>query len=231
MNLTQFRLTGDELERFKAELQLGMVPIEVPTLSTSSREVLVSELESNYVRKVIAKLLAVGYGQQRAGKTGKRQRTLVGLAAPQIGENVRIIAVDTRVHRDRKYAGRLEIFINPQIIWRSRETEEDVEGCFSSGPVWGLLRRPVAIKIRALTPEGKATERIYEGFTARIFQHEYDHLDGIRFADRIKSDNKRHLVHSSELEQYKKHHKSWSVTCSRQLWQRLKSGGMAVLSD
>ncbi len=118
----------------------------------------------------------------------------------------------------------MECFINPEVIWRSRETEEGREGCFSAGPVWGLIRRPVAVKIRALTPDGRRTERVFEGFTARIVQHECDHLNGIRFADRIRSDKKRHWVHTEELPMYPKHINQWPRLCSQERWDAWKNG-------
>ena len=143
---------------------------------------------------------------------------MVGLAAPQIGVSKRIIIVDTQIGEGRKTFGKLECFIDPVIIWRSRETSGGREGCFSTGPVWGIVRRPVAVKIRAFAPDGAQVERIFEGFTARIVLHEIDHLDGIRFPDRIKSDKLRHWVHAEEFEAYAKQYKSWPRKCSVRRW-------------
>jgi peptide deformylase len=175
------------------------------------------------VQKIIERLLAVATGQQYAIEERKKRRMLVGLAAPQIGEPHRIIVVDTKISAERKTPGKLECFINPEIIWRSRETIEGREGCFSAGPVWGLVRRPVAVKIRAFDIAGNRTERIFEGFTARIACHEIDHLDGIRFPERIKTDRKRHWVHTEELALYPKHINQWPRLCTRQRWESFKT--------
>lgn len=143
---------------------------------------------------------------------------MVGLAAPQIGESTRIIIVDTQIEQSRKQFGKLQCFINPQIVWRSRETAEAREGCFSTGMVWGMVRRPIAIKVVAFNPDGTVGTWIFEDFTARIVQHEMDHLDGIRFPDRIKSDKKRHWVHAEELDLYVQQTKNWPRLCTPERW-------------
>lgn len=71
---------------------------------------------------------------------------------------------------------------------------------------------------------GKQVERIFEGFTARIVQHEIDHLQGIRFPERITSDRKRHWVHTEELAAYPDHIKHWPRTCSRERWDAFRCG-------
>lgn len=219
---TRFALTAGDRTRTAAEKALGFVPPSDPVLQQRSLPVAPTEITTEPVKQLIIRLYEIAEGQ-RAMRKGKKKRTLVGLAAPQIGAAKRVILVDTKVKPSRKYFHKLECFINPEIVWRSRETEEGREGCFSTGPVCGLVRRPAAVKIRALTPEGKQTERIFEGFTARIMQHEIDHLDGIRFPDRITSDRKRHWVHAEELDDYPKHIKHWPRLCTREQWEKIKA--------
>jgi peptide deformylase len=219
-----YALTEDDRLRFVEEEELGMVQPQSPILTSVAEAVEPSRIKSPSVQKVIARLFASAEGQRTSRHADKKRRTLVGLAAPQIGSSLRIILVDTRIGSDRKQPGKLECFINPEIVWRSRETVEGREGCFSAGPVWGLVRRPIAIKLRALTPEGHHTERILEGFTARIAQHERDHLDGIRFADLITSDRKRHWVHTEELALYPQHIQHWKRPCTRERWEAFKAG-------
>jgi len=89
--------------------------------------------------------------------------------------------------------------------------------------VWGLVRRPVAVKIRAIDANGDVVERIFEGFQARIACHEIDHLDGIRFPERIKSDRKRHWVHTEEWPDYPEHIHHWSRLCSLDRWEKFKT--------
>jgi peptide deformylase len=216
-----YDLTSEDRERFAEEAALGMVVPSNPLLNAIARPVDPNNLSA--VATVIEdmKFAAIGQRQSR-GK--KKRRTLVGLAAPQIGVALRIILVDTHVGPTRKNYGRVRCFINPEILWRSRETAEDREGCFSAGPVWGLVRRPIAVKVRALNLDGTPFEQVFEGFTARILQHEIDHLEGIRFPDRIRSDRKRHWVHTEELGIYVKHIRHWKRQCSLARWQSVKEG-------
>jgi len=219
-----YGLTNEDKTRFAEEMRLGMTSPQHAILSQKALAVHPNKIKSARIQQIIKRLLEVASSQQRGNRQRKQKRTLVGLAAPQIGEPVRIIVVDTQITQARKKSGKLEVFINPEIMWRSRETEEGREGCFSAGPVWGLVRRSVAVKLRALTPEGRHTERIFEDFTARIVQHERDHLDGIRFAERIKSAKKRHWVHTEELPDYPAHIDHWPRLCSLERWEALKAG-------
>jgi peptide deformylase len=215
--LDDYQPTDADRERAVIEGSLGMVPVRSGMLSQPSRAMREAELPGDYVRDVIERLYSAAEGQRAKHGKGKK-RTLVGLAGPQIGEPVRIILIDTKVQPSRKSLHKLECFINPEIIWRSREAEEGREGCFSTGEVWGLVRRSVAVKIRALTPDGRQTERVFEGFTARIAQHEIDHLSGIRFPERITNDKKRHWVHTEEIEAYIEHIHHWPRLCTRAQW-------------
>lgn len=221
-----YALTPEDHTRFRQEAKLGMVLPQDPILVSVAAAVPDSEIASPAIMAVVERLLAIASSQQGGHQRNKRRRTLVGLAAPQIGEPLRIIIVDTKIGPERKRPGKLECFINPEIVWRSRETEEGREGCFSAGPVWGLVRRSVAVKLRAYTPEGKVVERIFEGFTARIVQHEYDHLDGFRFADRITIDRKRHWVHTEEIPSYPELIAHWPRICTKERWERFKRGDL-----
>jgi peptide deformylase len=217
-----YELTLGDISRAEQEHALGMVLPNDPVLTRKAELLTSDQIQTKHVKDVIAKLHEVAVGQRDVRK-GKRRRTLVGLAAPQIGVSLRIILVDTKVQANRTRYGNLECFINPEIIWRAKETADGREGCFSTGLVWGLVRRPIAVKVRALTPEGRMVERVLEGFTARIMQHEMDHLDGVRFPDRIHTDRKRHWVHAEEIDEYPKHVKHWPRICDQARWERVKS--------
>jgi peptide deformylase len=217
-----YDLTPADIERAFTEQSLGMAAPNNPVLAQKAAPVAVDAIDSEHVKRIIARLYRTA-DDQRASRKGKKKRTLVGLAAPQLGEALRIVLIDTKVQPSRKQYHRPECFINPQIVWRSHETAEGREGCFSTGPVWGLVRRSVAVKIRAYTPEGKMVERIFEGFTACIAQHEIDHLEGVRFPDRIISDKKRHWVHAEEIDDYPKHIKHWPRLCSVARWKHLSN--------
>jgi peptide deformylase len=103
----------------------------------------------------------------------------VGLAAPQVGRMVRMFVFDSGEEGER---GTL---VNPEIVWMSEETEEAEEGCLSIPGTYYPVTRALAVKVRAHDITGRDVERDAEGFLARIFQHEIDHLDGILFIDRL----------------------------------------------
>lgn len=222
-----FTSSPADARRAQEETARGMVAPQHAGLSQIAKPVAPNKILTKKIQKLLERLLKVASDQQHASPDGKKgkKRMLVGLAAPQIGESLRVIAIDTKVQADRKIPGKLECFINPEIVWRSREAVEGREGCFSTGPVWGSVRRPVAVKIRAFDKTGKRVERIFEGFQARIACHEIDHLDGIRFPDRITTDKKRHWVHAEELEDYPKHINHWPRICTTLLWEEFKRQG------
>lgn len=101
----------------------------------------------------------------------------VGLAAPQIGRNIRmfVIIADDDVRR---------VFINPQIIKTSEETGPYDEGCLSIPQVYETIERPLRVTVQALNEKGKNFTLDADGLLARIIQHENDHLDGVVFIDR-----------------------------------------------
>ncbi|MBR4179737.1 MAG: peptide deformylase [Treponema sp.] len=105
----------------------------------------------------------------------------VGLAAPQVGRNIRmfVLIADDDVRR---------VFINPQIIQTSSETGEYDEGCLSIPQVYETIVRPVRVTVQALNEKGRPFTLEADGLLARIIQHEYDHLDGILYIDRGDKD-------------------------------------------
>ena len=110
----------------------------------------------------------------------------VGLAAPQLGELVRVICVD--VTGDRRAVssnGRL-MLVNPRIVAASG-SETAREGCLSIPDFTANVRRATEIVIEATTVEGDVRRIESEGFEARCLLHENDHLDGILFLDRVSS--------------------------------------------
>ena len=97
----------------------------------------------------------------------------VGLAAPQVGEGIRfIVAEDTR-------SGIKSAYINPRITASSAEKEIGPEGCLSFPGVWGRVVRSVKIRIKYQDLDFVEHEDEYEGFYARVLQHEVDHLNGV----------------------------------------------------
>lgn len=119
----------------------------------------------------------------------------VGLAAPQVGESVRLFVMD--VSRDE---GKKEplVFFNPEIVDASADKETAEEGCLSVPDVWAEVTRPGAITVRALDRDGKPFElRNVDGLAARCIQHEIDHLNGVLFVDKISATDR--MLNESRL--------------------------------
>lgn len=121
----------------------------------------------------------------------------VGLAAPQIGKNLRLFVVDcTPMAADRpELAGFRRAFVDPQIYERSEETSLYSEGCLSVPGIYEDVRRPVSIRMRYRDEAGTEHDEEFTGFAARVIQHEYDHIEGIVFTDRL-SPLRRNLLKS-----------------------------------
>ncbi len=114
----------------------------------------------------------------------------VGLAAPQVGISDRLIVVEYGEEEEDENGEivelpkKLYVMINPEIVKVSEEKEIGVEGCLSIPGLVGEVERYSAIQIKALNRRGQPTKVKAEGWLARIFQHEMDHLDGIVYPDR-----------------------------------------------
>ena len=113
----------------------------------------------------------------------------VGLAAPQIGVNLRVIVVDVTTAGEE---GERLSLVNPEIV-DSQGREKAEEGCLSIPGFTAMVERPSHIRIQAQDPRGEPVERDAEGLLARVISHEIDHLDGILYLDRI-SRLKRDLI-------------------------------------
>lgn len=113
----------------------------------------------------------------------------VGIAAPQVAESYRLFIVASRPNPRYPNAPLMEptAMINPQIIAHSTEVVKGWEGCLSIPGIRGLVSRYQAIEVEYTTRDGQLHRQELTDFVARIFQHEYDHLDGIVFLDRVES--------------------------------------------
>lgn len=109
----------------------------------------------------------------------------VGLAAPQIGISERVIVVEYVENEEEENAPKkLFVMINPEIKAASEETEEGIEGCLSV-PGWqGEVVRALAVTVKGQSRRGQPMKVKANGWLARIFQHEIDHINGIVFTDR-----------------------------------------------
>jgi peptide deformylase len=106
----------------------------------------------------------------------------IGLAATQVDVHERIIVIDISENKDR-----LRVFINPEILWASEETELCEEGCLSVPGIYDEVRRPARVRVRFQDTDGKTHEIDCEGMLAVCVQHEMDHLTGKVFVDYLSS--------------------------------------------
>lgn len=112
----------------------------------------------------------------------------VGLAAPQVGESIRMVVVDFDPdnHEPR-------VLINPVIVKRSRQKEMCDEGCLSFPGLRSKVKRAAKVVCEAQNLDGDIIEYQVEGLSARAVQHELDHLDGILFVDKVGPSDKLSL--------------------------------------
>ena len=116
----------------------------------------------------------------------------VAIAAPQIGAPLRMFLVSNKVFvsgeapGDSKVISKDKLFVNPEIIKRSREKDFMEEGCLSVRYLYGRVSRSKKIRVRAFDEKGHKFELGGSGLLAQIFQHETDHLDGVLFTDKAK---------------------------------------------
>jgi peptide deformylase len=129
----------------------------------------------------------------------------IGIAAPQIGESIRLAIFDLKSDNDRydvEDEADLTVMVNPEYKpLKESETQQFWEGCLSVPGLRGLVERPNKIQLTYYNLDGKKIEKEFEGFLATVIQHELDHLDGILYVDRVEAP---HLVFDDQLENWVK---------------------------
>jgi peptide deformylase len=140
----------------------------------------------------------------------------VGLAAPQVGVDWRVIVVEVPEEdpadtpdalespQDALPPLRLFAVVNPAITARSAEMVEDQEACLSIPGLFGDVRRHLSIHVTGHDPSGRALDLSLVGFAARVFQHEIDHLDGVLFPDRVDDLAKLYTLRRAEDGSYER---------------------------
>lgn len=113
-----------------------------------------------------------------------REAPGVGLAAPQIGESLRLIVVEYGNEENEEAPKRLYVLANPEIVQHSEETELGIEACLSVPSLAGEVDRYKRITVKGLNRKGIPVKYKLGDWLARIFQHEMDHLDGVLYTDR-----------------------------------------------
>ncbi len=192
-----------------------------PSLSMPSLEVAEEDINSDPIQAIITKMFEIARGERQE----LQGKVMVGLAAPQIGINKQIILVDTGLTEGREL-GELKAYINPKIVSRSNETLLGREGCYSvDSHLVGLVERSQTIIITAFDQNGNRITEELSGMPARVFQHEVDHLYGIRFPDHVQEGH-LHWVEDHEYPEYREHFLSWPSLVSRETWLSMKAGKM-----
>ena len=198
---------------------LDFLPPHDPILSQTAESVAPFQISKPEIQEIIDRMFATAYGEQGDAK----RPTMVGLAAPQVGISQRIIIVGIN-STGLGEQPELQAFINPKIIGASDETELGREGCYSTSRVCGIVDRAKSITYKAYDRTGEIIQGKLEGFPARVFQHEVDHLDGIRFPDRVSDDQNLHWVELDEFGDYRVKWQDWQKRCSRDRWEAIKAG-------
>lgn len=153
-----------------------IIQIGNPLLSQKSK--FIKDIKSKEIKRVIENLI-----------DSMRYHNLVGMAASQIGEKFRIFVTEIRQtkYRNPKDIDNLRIYINPKIIWHSKKEAVIYEGCGSVAyaKLFAPVKRPKKIIIESTDEKGNKFRLKADGLLGRVIQHEYDHLDGIEFTERI----------------------------------------------
>ncbi|HIC99919.1 MAG TPA: peptide deformylase [Piscirickettsiaceae bacterium] len=119
----------------------------------------------------------------------------IGLAAPQVGRDVRVIVADVSEDKSQPIA-----LVNPEIIATDGEIVYE-EGCLSLPGIYAQVRRPAKVKIRGLNRDGQPVELEAEDLLAVCLQHEIDHLNGVLFIDHLSTLKRNRLLHKYRKEQ------------------------------
>lgn len=124
----------------------------------------------------------------------------VGLAAPQVGLGLQLFVYEAGDPDDPTAGIPLRVVVNPMIEPHAGELVYDWEGCLSIPDLRGLVPRHPEVRVRGLDAAGKALDYVASGFEARIVQHEFDHLNGVVFLDRMR--DLHSLAFYEEWEEY-----------------------------
>lgn len=162
--------------RFRRAKTVKVVPYPNPMLKMQSEDV-DPKNESDF-KKLIDDMAKTMYKEEG-----------VGLAAIQVG-----IAKNFFVYDDSAEQNNPRVLCNPVILSHSEETEESDEGCLSFPGIFFPVERPVAVVVEGLDEEGEPLHLEVEGFTARLLQHEMDHLKGIVILDRATPHVRKQVI-------------------------------------
>jgi peptide deformylase len=169
-------------------MKLPIVRIGFPALRRACRPVPEHSLKNAEFSRFLKSMVQTMRGAQG-----------VGLAANQVGVDLRAIVLECRASRRYPEAPSfpLQHYVNPRIVKASRQMVTDWEGCLSIPGYRGLVPRHASIVVEAVRPDGHKMRRRVSGFEARVFQHEIDHINGKVYVDRMP--DMRTLMHEDEM--------------------------------
>lgn len=187
---------------------------------TSELEYIVTLYPTPVLRKEAAPI--EDFGPELADKVAAMFRRMyaskgVGLAAPQVGLRERILVINPS--GDPEKPEEELALVNPTITDRFGPETTMEEGCLSFPGIFAEVTRPDGCKVSAVTPAGEPLELEFDGFTSRVIQHEYDHLQGVLLVDRMSAADK--LRHRAALDELIAEYKaSQAPARSRSLFRR-----------
>lgn len=144
----------------------------------------VAKIDSTNTQRVIENLV-----------DSMRYHDLIGIAAPQIGEKLRIFVTEVRKTKYRNLKkDKLRVYINPKVIWMSKRKVVIYEGCGSVAyaQLFAPVERPEKVEVEAFDEKGNKFRFKADGMLSRVIQHEIDHLNGIEFIEKV-SDPKSYM--------------------------------------
>jgi peptide deformylase len=156
---------------------LRIVKYPHPALRAPNAEITEEELQGTEIADLAKGMFKVMYAAEG-----------VGLAAPQVGVNKRLMVYNPS--GDAQKWLEETVLVNPKIVEYSDAKDTAIEGCLSFPDMSGEVIRSKWIKVQATNLKGKTIKKKFTGWEARIFQHEYDHLDGTVYIDRLTPETK-----------------------------------------
>lgn len=151
---------------------LPIVTVPAPSLRHRSKEIERDFLSTAEFKELVENIIPTMYHDDG-----------IGIAAPQVGQNIRLCIIGRQAVPDKKND---LILINPVFDKTSRKKESDLEGCLSVPKTYGKVTRYKDIQVKAWNEKGEEIKFEAHGYFARVIQHEVDHLDGILFIDKAR---------------------------------------------
>lgn len=194
-----------------------------PRLRAVSAKLTLKQLRTREQQAEIDALLDYVYAKANKGVAGetydRSKQSVVGLSANQVSLMKQISIVDLSI--GRKDYHDIHVLINPQIVWRSKSMLQKNEGCVNFPTIRGLTSRSKSVKVQALDRSGNELTLKLTGWPAVLIQHEYDHLNGHLFIDRLLDPTQADLVEAGEFKEYRKAKGGWrkKTDMSGKIWR------------